>query len=183
MSQGLTERISELIGPSLEAMGFDLVRVRYTGGGRPILQIMAERSEDGQMGIDDCESVSRAVSAILDVEDPISDAYNLEVSSPGVDRPLTRPKDFERYAGFDAKLELSHPVDGRKRFKGVLKGFSDGSVAMDVAGVSEAEAAMRFPLGEIAEAKLVLTDRLIEASLRESKAREKARSEQTEDTE
>lgn len=175
MSTVLTDRIAELIGPSLEAMGFDLVRVRFTGGGRPTLQIMAERSEDGTMGIDDCEEVSRAVSAILDVEDPIIEAYHLEVSSPGVDRPLTRPKDFERYAGHDAKLELASPMDGRKRFKGQLTGFGDGEIRMRVAGVAEDEADMSFPLAAVAEAKLVLTDRLIEESLRESKAREKAR--------
>lgn len=175
MTKGMTDRIADLIGPSLEAMGYDLVRIRYTGGGRPTLQIMAERTEDGQMGIDDCEEVSRAVSAILDVEDPIPDAFSLEVSSPGVDRPLTRPKDFERYAGHDARLELDIPQDGRKRFKGQLTGFENGDVLMRIAGVKEDEADMRFPLAEIGEAKLVLTDRLIEESLRESKAREKAR--------
>lgn len=175
MTKGLTDRIADLIGPSLEAMGYDLVRIRYTGGGRPTLQIMAERTADGLMGIDDCEEVSRAVSAILDVEDPLPDAYSLEVSSPGVDRPLTRQKDFERYAGHDARLELDIPQDGRKRFKGILTGFEGGNVLMRVAGVKEDEADMRFPLAEIGEAKLVLTDRLIEESLRESKAREKAR--------
>lgn len=175
MTKGLTDRIADMIGPSLEAMGYDLVRIRYTGGGRPALQVMAERTSDGQMGIDDCEEVSRAVSAIMDVEDPIPEAFSLEVSSPGVDRPLTRPKDFERYAGHDAKLELDIPQDGRKRFKGVLTGFDNGEVLMRAAGVKEDDADMRFPLTEIGEAKLVLTDRLIEESLRESKSREKAR--------
>ncbi|WP_417519079.1 ribosome maturation factor RimP [Minwuia sp.] len=164
-----------MIEPSLEAMGYDLVRVRYIGGGRPTLQIMAERSDDGTMGIDDCEDVSRAISALMDVEDPIAEAYQLEVSSPGVDRPLTRAKDFERYKGFDAKIELDRPIDGRKRFKGILTGFEDGMIHIELAGVSADEAAMSVPLADVAEAKLVLTDRLVEASLRESKAREKTR--------
>jgi len=175
MSKSLNDRIADLVGPSLEAMGYDLVRVRYTGGGRPTLQIMAERTADGLMGIDDCEEVSRAVSAILDVEDPIPDAFNLEVSSPGVDRPLTREKDFVRYAGHDARVELTIPQDGRKRFKGILTGFEAGQVMMRLGGVKPEEADVRFPLHDVADAKLVLTDRLIEESLRESKAREKAK--------
>jgi ribosome maturation factor RimP len=175
MTKGLTDRIADMISPSLEAMGYDVVRLRYTGGGRPTLQIMAERISDGQMGIDDCEEVSRAVSAIMDVEDPIAEAFSLEVSSPGVDRPLTRQKDFERYTGHDVRVELDIPLDGRKRFKGVLTGFENGDVLMHAAGMKEEEADIRFPLSEIGEAKLVLTDRLIEQSLRESKMREKAR--------
>jgi ribosome maturation factor RimP len=175
MSAALTDRVAEIIAPSLEAMGYDLVRIRYTGGGRPTLQVMAERRADGGMDIEDCEEVSRTVSALLDVEDPIDGAYQLEVSSPGVDRPLTRPRDFERFAGFDAKIELARPIDGRKRFKGVLTGFEDGRVLMELAGVAAGEEKFSAPLSDVAEAKLVLTDRLIEASLRESKARENAR--------
>lgn len=182
MSSGLTDRIGQLIAPSLESMGYEIVRIRYTGGGRPVLQIMAERASDGGMEVEDCEEVSHAVSALLDVEDPINEAYSLEVSSPGIDRPLTRPKDFERYAGFDARIELHQPIDGRKRFKGVLTGLDGDEVLMELNGVRPEEASIRLPLDDIADAKLVLTDQLIEASLKESKAREKAR-QSTEETE
>lgn len=170
MSAGPHDRVSKLVEPSLRDMGYRLVRVRFTGGGRPVLQIMAERLSDGGMDIDDCEEVSRAVSALLDVEDSIQGPYQLEVSSPGIDRPLVHPADFERFAGYDVKIEMQRPVDGRKRFKGRLRGISEGKVLLDLA-----DAEVVLDVEAIAEAKLVLTDELIEASLRESKAREKAR--------
>jgi len=156
-------RIAALVEPTLEAMGFRLIRVRVTGAGRPVLQIMAERA-DGRMNVDDCTEVSRAVSALLDVEDPIAGAYSLEVSSPGIDRPLIRAEDFEKYAGFVAKLETRAPVDGRKRFKGQLGLLTDGKLTIKG---EHGEAVI--PLVEIAEARLVLTDELIRASMAKSK--------------
>ena len=119
------QRIAEIVGPSLEAMGYDLVRIRLVGGQpRPTLQVMAERRDEAGMTVDDCAAISRTVSALLDVEDPISGAYMLEVSSPGIDRPLTRPADYDRYQGFEAKLELRQAHDGRRRFRGRILGIA-----------------------------------------------------------
>lgn len=157
-------RIEAIIGPSLDAMGYELVRVRFSGNQRPVLQIMAERKADGQMTIDDCEAVSRTVSALLDVEDPISTAYELEVSSPGIDRPLTRPKDYERFAGFEARVEMKRLVDGRKKVRGQLLGLFDDKVALTVDG-----ARVEISLADVSAAKLVLTDALIEASLKQNR--------------
>jgi len=159
-------RIRALISPTAEDMGFEIVRVRLLGGenGR-ILQIMAERP-NGTMNIEGCAELSRALSALLDVEDPIDASYDLEVSSPGIDRPLTRPKDFENYAGFDAKLELQSPIDGRRRFKGKLEGVDGGEVLMRVQleGKSEPEV-IGLAWHLLAEAKLILTDELIRHDL------------------
>jgi len=154
-------RIEAAIGPALEAMGFELVRLRITGGRHPTLQIMAER-EDGTMTIEDCTRLSRTVSALLDVEDPIKSEYSLEVSSPGLDRPLTRLKDYQRYAGHLAKLELSKPLDGRRRFRGTIDGLAGDTVRLlrDEGGVIE------LPFAAIGEAQLVLTDELIRESLK-----------------
>jgi ribosome maturation factor RimP len=157
-----TAHVERLIAPTLDAMGYSVVRVRYSGGDRPVLQIMAERSADGTMSIDDCAEVSQTVSALLDVEDPIPGSYNLEVSSPGVDRPLVKIADFERFAGFEAKVELSHPLDGRKKFRGALLGVDDETVKM---ATDQGEVAL--PFEEIAAAKLMLTDELIAASLKQ----------------
>lgn len=151
-------RIAELVGPALAAMGFELVRVRITGGQRVVLQIMAERP-DGSMSIDDCAEVSRAVSALLDVEDPMPGAYALEVSSPGLDRPLVKLADFERYAGFEAKLETRLPIDGRRRFRGLLMGVAGRDVKMMIEGTE-----VILPFDQISAAKLILTDALIAAS-------------------
>lgn len=156
-----SERISRLIGPTLSSMGFELVRVRLSGSQRPVLQIMAERA-DGSMNVDDCAEVSRVVSAILDVEDPVDGAYTLEVSSPGIDRPLTRPADYSRFAGFEARVETVEPVEGRRRFKGRLLGLEGEQVKMAIEGGEVA-----VPLSAIASAKLVLTDDLIAASLKQ----------------
>lgn len=161
------ERVQELIEPALEAMDYRLVRVRLTGGSKAVLQVMAERVDDGEMDVDDCARISRALSPLLDVEDPIPGAYTLEVSSPGIDRPLVRRADFERFAGFEIKLELGTPRDGRRRFRGRLLGVEDDAVRLDLAGAPGASLAL--PLADIAEAKLVLTDELIEASLKKSK--------------
>ena len=140
-------------------MGYEVVRVQLTGGQRMVLQVMAERADGAPMTVEDCADISRAISAVLDVEDPIKSAYTLEVSSPGIDRPLTRLKDYERFAGFEAKLETRLAVDGRKRFKGMLKGVEDGLVCIE----SE-QGAARLEFDNILRAKLVLTDELIRAS-------------------
>ncbi|MBP2311672.1 ribosome maturation factor RimP [Azospirillum soli] len=154
-----TGRIEEIITPSVEAMGYEVVRVQVTGGQHAVLQIMAERADGAPMTVEDCADLSRSISALLDVEDPIKNAYTLEVSSPGIDRPLTRLKDYERFAGFEAKLETRLAVDGRKRFKGMLKGVEDGLVCIDTE-----QGAARLEFDNILRAKLVLTDELIRAS-------------------
>lgn len=151
--------VAELVAPSLEAMGYTLVRVAFSGGRRPTLQIMAERKDEVPMTVEDCAEISRAVSAVLDVADPIGGAYNLEVSSPGIDRPLTRPEDFVRFAGFEARVELQHGIDGRKRFRGRLIGFEDGRVR-----IKSELGEVAVPYADIARAKLVLTDDLIAAA-------------------
>lgn len=158
----LIERIEALIGPAIVAMGYDLVRVRMIGGARPRLQVMAERP-DGTMNVESCADVSHAVSAILDVEDPIDGEYVLEVSSPGIDRPLVRRKDYERYAGFEAKLETAEPIDGRRRFRGRLAGMEADCVRIELAGTDTVAV---LPFDAIAEGKLVLTDELVRASLK-----------------
>ena len=131
-------RVSQIIEDAVEDLGFHLVRVRYSGvkTGRSQLQIMAEPKEDRDMTVEDCEQLSRHVAALLDVDDPISSAYTLEVSSPGLDRPLTREKDFVRFAGFEAKVELDQPLEGQRRFRGVIDGMADGAV-YDGAGYVE----------------------------------------------
>jgi len=160
------QQVERLIAPSLEAMGFSLVQVRMMGGQRrPTLQIMAERSADGGMSLDDCAEVSRVVSAILDVEDPLSGSYILEVSSPGIDRPLVRPADYERFAGYEAKLETREPIERRKRFKGRLLGLEEGAVRIELSDVPGSVVAL-VPFEAIDKAKLVLTDELIAESLK-----------------
>lgn len=157
------ERILTLVDPVADAMGLEVVRVRVMGGKRTTVQIMAERKADGGMDVEDCAKLSRAVSAIFEDADPISGEYNLEVSSPGIDRPLTALSHFERWDGFEAKIELNRLVEGRKRFRGVLAGIEDQSVAIDLKG--EEDTAL-IPFDWIADAKLVMTDALVEASLK-----------------
>ncbi len=154
-----TRPITAMIAPSLEAMGYRIVRVAFTGGRRPTLQIMAERRDAAAMSVDDCADISRTVSALLDVADPIPVAYALEVSSPGIDRPLIDRDDFVRYAGYEAKVEMSNLIDGRKRFRGRLLGADDGAVRI---AVEDREVAL--PLAEVVRAKLVLTDELLAAA-------------------
>jgi len=159
----LERRIAEMIGPSLEGMGYELVRVLMQGRQRPVLQVMAERKDGRAMTVEDCADISRQISAVLDVDDPIEGAYSLEVSSPGIDRPLTRPKDYETYAGFEAKLETSEPLDGRKRFRGKLLGLDEqGRVKLVADNVEWA-----VPLTIVRGAKLVLTDELIAAAMQQ----------------
>jgi len=154
-----TERIERIISPSIIAMGYEIVRVMLSGTHRPVLQIMAERCDGAPMTVDDCALISRTVSATLDVEDPISSAYTLEVSSPGIDRPLTRLKDFARFAGCEARIEMRDLVAGRRRFQGVLRGVSDQQVRLQVA-----DDEVELPYSGIQRAKLVMTDALLAAS-------------------
>jgi ribosome maturation factor RimP len=140
-------------------MGYRIVRVAFTGGRRPTLQIMAERRDGAAMSVDDCADISRTVSALLDVADPIPVAYALEVSSPGIDRPLIDRDDFVRFAGYEAKVEMSNLIDGRKRFRGRLLGADDGAVRI---AVEDREVAL--PLADVVRAKLVLTDELLAAA-------------------
>ena len=154
----------------MQAQGYRLVRLRLMGGQRKTLQILAERP-DGQMDVEDCVKLSRALSDVLEAADPISEEYVLEVSSPGIDRPLTAPEDFVRFAGHDARVELMRGVDGRRRFKGLLIGLDGADVVMDVTEANETRR-VRFPFADIDEAKLVLTDRLIRESLNAREKRE-----------
>ncbi len=154
-------RLEERVEPTLEAMGFAVVRIIVTGSaGRRTLQVMAERSDGSAVTVEDCALISRTLSAIFDVEDPLPGTYDLEVSSTGIDRPLTRPKDFETYAGFLAKVDTKMPVDGRKRFKGRLKGVSpNGEILI---ATDEGEAVIS--IDNVNASKLVLTDELIAAT-------------------
>ncbi len=161
------EEIRRLIEPTVTALGYEIVQIRLLGGRRPTLQIMAEpREEDRPMTVDDCAEISHAVSALLDVADPIPGSYHLEISSPGIDRPLVRPRDFERFAGFEARIETAEPVAGRRRFRGRLLGLEAGErVVVEMAGERFA-----VPLSAIHRAKLVLTDELIAAERRRMEA-------------
>jgi ribosome maturation factor RimP len=162
--------VERLIGPSVEAMGFRLARLTLTGeAGQPILQVMAEPLDGGEMNVDHCADLSRAISAILDVEDPIPTAYSLEVSSPGVDRPLVRREDFERYTGYQARLEAAVAIDGRRRFVGRLEGWEEGRVRISVTGSDDSVKEFAIPFETIARAKLVLTDDLIRDTLKKRK--------------
>jgi ribosome maturation factor RimP len=157
-------QLEPIITPAVEAAGYRLVRLRLMGGKTKTLQIMAERP-DGQMDVEDCARLSRALSDFLDREDPLEGEYVLEVSSPGIDRPLTRLTDFSRWSGHEAKLELGAPdATGRKRFKGLLLGLDGNDVMIEVDGQR-----LRFPFRSIAEAKLVLTDKLIQEDLKARK--------------
>lgn len=152
----LAERIAKLIAPTIEALGFELVRVQLSGSQRPTLQVMAEPAGGRAMSVDDCAAISRAISALLDVEDPITGTYSLEISSPGIDRPLTKAKDYERFLGHEAKVETSAPIDGRKRFKGAIRSVDAKAVELTVEGAD-----IRIPFADVHKAKLVLTDALI----------------------
>lgn len=156
----IDRRISEIIAPVIEDMGFELVRVRLMTGKESTLQIMAQKS-DGTIEVDECGQISTAVSAVMDVEDPILDAYTLEVSSPGIDRPLTRLKDFDQWEGFEAKIETDELIDGRRRFKGRLAG-TDGDEVLII--IDEGTIGLKFDW--LSDAKLVLTDELIRNVLR-----------------
>lgn len=163
----IDQRLAGIITPVIEDLGFELVRLRLQGGRTATLQIMADRPEGG-INVDDCAVISTAVSAALDVEDPLEDAYHLEVSSPGIDRPLTRLKDFATFEGYDARLETSQPIDGRKRFKGVLAGVDGEEVLLNIEDRGETVTiGLNFDL--LSDAKLLLTDELIALMLKERK--------------
>ncbi|MGZ3410830.1 MAG: ribosome maturation factor RimP [Xanthobacteraceae bacterium] len=166
---GLAARIAGIAGPVLEGLGYRLVRVRVTGAEGCTVQIMAERP-DGTMTIEDCESASRALSPVLDVSDPVPTAYRLEMSSPGLDRPLVRRTDFERAQGQVVKIEMAVPVEGRKRFRGTITGLTDDAIKIEGEG-SEPDAIL--VMTDMADAKLVLTDQLIAESLRRGKEAER----------
>jgi ribosome maturation factor RimP len=163
----IDRRLAEIIAPVIEDLGFELVRVRLQGGKTATLQIMADRPEGG-INVDDCGDISVAVSATLDVEDPLEDAYHLEVSSPGIDRPLTRMKDFETFEGYEARLETNQPIDGRKRFKGVLAGVEGDEVLLNIEEAGEIQT-IGLQFDWLSDAKLVLTDELIKEMLRQKK--------------
>src|ERR1017187_4149891 len=175
---GVSARVATIAEPVIEQLGYRLVRVKVSGADGCTVQIMGERP-DGTMVVEDCETVSRALSPVFDVADPIDKAYRLEVSSPGIDRPLVRKSDFDRYAGHLVKIETEIPIDGRKRFRGLLIG-TEGEAARirqddkkddkkDDAETGEA-AEILLPIGEMSEAKLVLTDELVTQALRREKA-------------
>jgi ribosome maturation factor RimP len=169
---GRAAELASIIEPVLESMGFRLVRVHVTGGSAATLQIMAERP-DGSMSIDDCETISKQLSPVLDVADALPGAYRLEVSSPGIDRPLVRPSDFEAWAGQLVKIELKELIDGRRRFRGTIEGYEDGEARVEIEMEGQEPAVIGLPIGLIEEAKLVLTDELIRESLRRAKKKGK----------
>ena len=157
------QAVRALIAPSLADIGYEVVRVMTIGAEHVTLQIMAERLDEDKMTVEDCASISRTVSAIFDVEDPIIGAYTLEVSSPGLDRPLVRKKDFERYSGLEAKIELHQALNGQRRYSGMLAGYADGVVTI----VTE-NGATNLPFEEIDKAKLIITDDLLAAGSAEA---------------
>ena len=174
---GTAARVAALAEPVLESLGLRLVRVRVSGQDGCTVQVMAERA-DGTLQIEECEAVSRALSPVLDAADPIDRAYRLEISSPGIDRPLVRRSDFERHAGHVVKVEMAVPIDGRKRFRGVLLG-AQGEAARIRAegGKAEEPADILLPIEDMAEARLVLTDALVTEALRRAKAEERQNAE------
>jgi ribosome maturation factor RimP len=163
----IDRRIAEIIGPTVEGLGFELVRVRLLGGKTKTIQIMADRP-DGGIEVADCATISTAVSAVLDVEDPLDEAYTLEVSSPGIDRPLTRLKDFDAWQGYEARIETSDLIDGRRRFRGVLDGTEGDEVLIAIEENGE-EVTIGLKFDWLSDAKLILTDELIREMLRQKK--------------
>jgi ribosome maturation factor RimP len=162
---GMAARVAAIVAPAIGDVGYRLVRVRITGQNGCTLQIMAERP-DGTMSVDDCEAVSRAVSPVLDVEDPMDRAYHLEISSPGIDRPLVRAVDFARWIGHEARIEMAVPAHGRKRFKGILVAADATTAILRRSDAKEGDLVdCPLPIADIAEARLVLTDALIDAAL------------------
>lgn len=180
---GVAARIAAIVEPVVADLGYRLVRVKVSSRDGGTLQIMGERP-DGSMTIDDCEAISRAISPVLDVEDPISGAYRLEISSPGIDRPLVRLSDFGRWAGHEVKVEMAVPVNGRKRFRGILVGTEGADALLQRTDVPAGEDPMvKLPAGDIGEAKLVLTDALITEALRRARAAERGLAEDDADEE
>ncbi len=173
LEPGMAARVAAVAGPVLQGMGYRLVRIKVSGEAGCTVQIMAERP-DGSMQIEDCEAISRALSPVLDVADPIDRAYRLEISSPGIDRPLVRRSDFERYAGHLVKIEMAVSHDGRKRFRGTLGGVEGNAVRLHgEGGRADQDADVMLVMEDIADARLVLTDELIAESMRRGKAAER----------
>ena len=172
------ERVIALIEPTASGLGYRVVRVRLSGNRRKRLQIMAERVTDGQMGIDDCGRLSRALAPVFDLDDPVDGEYDLEISSPGIDRPLMRIEDFERFVGFDAKLETAVPVNNQRRWKGVISAVEGDDITL---ATDQGEAKLKF--SALSDARLVLTDKLIEDDLRRAKAAEAAGEQNTDEEE
>jgi len=170
---GTAARVAALAEPILAGLGYRLVRVRVSGADGCTVQVMAEKP-DGTMLIEDCEAASRALSPVFDTADPIDRAYRLEVSSPGIDRPLVRRSDFERYAGHVVKVEMERPLDGRKRFRGVLAGLDGEAARIRAEDAKAGPAEVLLPIDDMAEAKLVLTDALVTEALRRAKVQGKA---------
>lgn len=169
IEHGPASRVARVIEPMVKSLGFRLVRVRITPLNGCTLQIMAERP-DGSFTVEDCEALSRALSPLLDIEEPVSGAYNLEISSPGIDRPLVRVSDFARWVGFDTKVEMAMMLNGRKRFRGPIEGVEGDAVRLGLPDApDDAEKFALLPLREIGEARLVLTDEVIAESLRRTK--------------
>jgi ribosome maturation factor RimP len=164
----IDRRLADIVGPVIEGLGFELVRIRLMGGKTRILQIMADRPAGG-IEVDDCASISTAVSAVLDVEDPIEENYVLEVSSPGIDRPLTRLKDFDMWVDYEARIETTELIDGRRRFKGTLQGTEGDEVLIEIEEGGEA-LTIGLKFDWLSDAKLILTDDLIAEMLRQRKA-------------
>lgn len=181
VESGVEAQVAKIIEPEIEELGYRLVRVKLSGMNGLTLQVMAERP-DGTMSVGDCEKVSRAIAPVLDIEDPIENAYHLEMSSPGIDRPLVRRSDFVTWAGHMVKLETRQMIDGRKRYKGTILSVEGDDLIMRRETVSEGESEnFILPVGEILEAKLVLTDDLIREALRRDKALRIANGEDVED--
>jgi ribosome maturation factor RimP len=164
---GVAADIAALIEPSLEGLGFRLVRVNVSSRDGTTVQIMAERP-DGTITVEDCADISRQLSPLLDAHDPVTGHYTLEISSPGIDRLLARPSDFEAWAGHEARIEMKELIAGRKRFRGVLKGLEGSDVRVEVPA-DQGGPEVRLPVGLVAEARLVLTDELIRETLRRAK--------------
>ena len=164
----IDRRLADIVGPVIEGLGFELVRIRLMGGRTRVLQIMADRP-DGGIEVDDCATISTAVSAVMDVEDPIEENYVLEVSSPGIDRPLTRLKDFDMWVDYEARIETTELIDGRRRFKGTLQGTEGDEVLIEIEeGGQPLTIGLKFDW--LSDAKLILTDELIAEMLRQRKA-------------
>ena len=169
---GVAARVAHIVEPVLADLGYRLVRVRVSGLSGCTVQIMAERP-DGAMPIEDCEAASRALSPVLDTADPLDRSYRLEISSPGIDRPMVRVSDFERHIGQEIKLEMAVAVDGRRRFRGLLAGVDGHSARLHIEGAAGEQREVSLPIEQMLEAKLVLTDDLIAQSLRRGKAEER----------
>lgn len=171
---GLAAQLAAIVEPTIVDLGFRLVRVSVQGKEGKTVQIMAERP-DGTISIDDCETISKQISPVLDVNDVFAGAYRLEVSSPGIDRPLVRPSDFADWEGYEAKVELKEAVDGRRRFKGSLHGFDDGEVLMECDVEGAGRQVLGFPVHLVSDAKLILTDELIREALTRAKKEKSGR--------